>query len=563
MSKLFISYRRKSWPFTHRLADELRKRLDTDIFVDYTGVDEPDFEKSILRHLRESSAMLLVVSEHTFILDRITRPEDWVRREVREALSRHIPVVLVCVEGLLPPLGLPDDIKDVVRSQGINFYPDYFTPAVDNLAQFIVRIGAARYKPAEVGAAAVSMSTSVPAAPPAPEPITLPADKTIAGKSTLDDALELLDNRDYSKAVFLLEQLRANGYKSRVFDLDMIIADARSHQEKAERRYSAQVEYDEIVSLAARNFTVARARDAFERWYAEYGEFIGELDTAGLNERFKIVQPVERAEHPDHAEPVQPKAVEHPVSLDVLPRPFAWISIPAGRVTLVTWTERAPKYIAKGSSHTYDVGIFSLAKYPITNAQYARFIEAGGYETRKWWTDEGWQVRESGGWTEPAFWHDYKYSEENLPVVGVSWYEAAAFCQWLSEVTQETIVLPTEQQWQRAAQGDTSRSYAWGDTLDETRCNSSVRSRSAGTTVVNKYEGKGNSAFGVVDMTGNVWEWCLTDYRGKTELTGRAARMARGGGWGGGSSVRLRVDYRLTLQPDVRNFDVGFRAACV
>lgn len=66
MSKLFISYRRKSWPFTHCLADELRERLDAEIFVDFTDVDEADFERAILRHLRESDAVLLVISEHTF-----------------------------------------------------------------------------------------------------------------------------------------------------------------------------------------------------------------------------------------------------------------------------------------------------------------------------------------------------------------------------------------------------------------------------------------------------------------------------------------------------------------
>lgn len=62
MPKLFLSYRRKSWPFTHRLADELKRRLDADLFVDYSGVDQADFEKSILSHLRASGAVLLVIS---------------------------------------------------------------------------------------------------------------------------------------------------------------------------------------------------------------------------------------------------------------------------------------------------------------------------------------------------------------------------------------------------------------------------------------------------------------------------------------------------------------------
>lgn len=145
MPKLFISYRRRSWPFTYRLADELKLRLDAEIFVDIDGVDDDDFERSILRNLRASDAVLLVVTEHTFS-DRIHREGDWVRREIREALTHDIPLVLVCVEGLLPPPELPDDISDVARKQGVNFYPEYFGPAVEKLADFVVKIGAAPYR---------------------------------------------------------------------------------------------------------------------------------------------------------------------------------------------------------------------------------------------------------------------------------------------------------------------------------------------------------------------------------------------------------------------------------
>src|SRR5262245_57663222 len=134
MSKLFISYRRKSWSFTHRLADDLKKHLDAEIFVDIDGVDDANFERSILRHLRESDAVLLVVSEFTFE-DRIHKDDDWVRREIREALTAGKPIVLVAVEGRLPPSGLPDDIKAIVGMQGINFYPDYWQPGVEKLAE--------------------------------------------------------------------------------------------------------------------------------------------------------------------------------------------------------------------------------------------------------------------------------------------------------------------------------------------------------------------------------------------------------------------------------------------
>src|SRR5262245_19419160 len=118
MSKLFISYRRESWGFTHRLADDLRERLDAEVFVDMDSIDQADFEASIVNHLRNSNAVLLIVSETTFA-DRIHRDDDWVRREIRETLEHNIPLTLVCVDGLLPPSGLPDDIKDVARMRGV------------------------------------------------------------------------------------------------------------------------------------------------------------------------------------------------------------------------------------------------------------------------------------------------------------------------------------------------------------------------------------------------------------------------------------------------------------
>ena len=116
---------------------------------------------------------------------------------------------------------------------------------------------------------------------------------------------------------------------------------------------------------------------------------------------------------------------------NLLPAPFAWIDIPG-----------------KG---------YSMAKYPITSAQFAKFIEADGYNQKKWWTDAGWSQREKDKWTEPRYWQDTKWNGLEQPIVGVSWYEAVAFCLWMGD----KIMLPTEDQWQYAAKGDDSRDYPW------------------------------------------------------------------------------------------------------
>jgi formylglycine-generating enzyme required for sulfatase activity len=231
-------------------------------------------------------------------------------------------------------------------------------------------------------------------------------------------------------------------------------------------------------------------------------------------------------------------------SMDILPAPFDWITIQQKE--------------------------YRIAKYPVTNAQFAQFVEAGGYQNRAWWTETGWAIREGGWhrdgewnpsgnpWIEPRFWNDSQWNGAGHPVVGVSWYEAEAFCLWLSDITGEKILLPTEDQWQYAAQGEDNRVYPWGDDWDASRCNNSVEPAvSRGTTPVTQYEGRGASPFGVVDMAGNVWEWCLTAY-------GRDgnSRVLRGASWNSNFPGSFRCTDRF-WSPAYTWFNFfGFRLAC-
>lgn len=140
--KVFVSYRRKTWAFTHRLADALRQRINGEVFIDFDSIDESDFANSILVNLRKSDVFVLVVSEHTFALDRIHHEDDWVRREIREALALDMPIVLALVEGQTPPsqADLPADIQPITRRQGVEFYPRYFDAGVNELVRFIERV---------------------------------------------------------------------------------------------------------------------------------------------------------------------------------------------------------------------------------------------------------------------------------------------------------------------------------------------------------------------------------------------------------------------------------------
>jgi formylglycine-generating enzyme required for sulfatase activity len=236
-----------------------------------------------------------------------------------------------------------------------------------------------------------------------------------------------------------------------------------------------------------------------------------------------------------------------------------WKLIRAGKVSLITENHWRDNYVPKGKPTVFEVGSFEMAKYPITNQQYAAFMKDGGYGERRWWTEAGWQAKQQKQWAEPRYWGNSQFNGLEQPVVGVSWYECVAFCHWLGDKLGERIFLPTEQQWQRAAQGDDGRTYAWGSTWDEARCNHS--NNMGHTTPVSKYEGLGDSPFGVVDMTGNVWEWCSTAYEtGSTALEGVAIRVLRGGSWNGTQGL-LRAAGRGLGTPDFGSSYFGVRCA--
>lgn len=140
--KLFISYRNKNWPFRDMLVEQLERYIDCNIFFDETGIDDPNFENSILHHLRESDALLLIVSEDTFTPERIHNEDDWIRREIGLTLQLDKPIVLALIDNIsLPkPADLPADIQDVTSSGGIHFYSRYFETAVLNLAIYIAQV---------------------------------------------------------------------------------------------------------------------------------------------------------------------------------------------------------------------------------------------------------------------------------------------------------------------------------------------------------------------------------------------------------------------------------------
>ena len=169
---------------------------------------------------------------------------------------------------------------------------------------------------------------------------------------------------------------------------------------------------------------------------------------------------------------------------------------------------------------------FTIARYPVTNAQFGYFLEDGGYRNR-WrdcWSDKGWRWKERDGWVEPRYWRTVELNQANQPVVGVSWYEAEAYCNWLSQSTGNTYRLPSEAEWERAAGHNDGREYPWVGEWEDSFSNTSEAGLGR-SSAVGMFPSS-QAVCGADDFAGNVLEWTSSWYDAD-----RGMRVLRGGSW--------------------------------
>lgn len=244
---------------------------------------------------------------------------------------------------------------------------------------------------------------------------------------------------------------------------------------------------------------------------------------------------------------------------------IVWCTVPAGPFLMGNTGETdSMAYEWEMPQQSVNLLAFAVSKYLITNAQYQAFVHDGAY-TEHWrncWTAAGWQWKEQNSIEGPRrIGGDFNLA--NHPVVGVSWYEAVAFCRWLTKKLGRSTMLPTEAQWEKAARGKDGRLFPWGPEITPEHAN--YEDTGIGSSSAVGIFPKGESPCHVLDAAGNVWEWTITEwtqnyqqYKSDDDLEGDAPRMFRGGPWDNAAEY-LRCASRGYGDPNFRGHHIGFR----
>ena len=290
-----------------------------------------------------------------------------------------------------------------------------------------------------------------------------------------------------------------------------------------------------------------------------------------------------------HGLPAPPISDYEPSVLDGQPTgPFEGdAEVPGGQFMLGATGDVPFVFDNEKWAHPVEVAPFRISRAPVTNAEFAAFVESGGYERDDLWGEEGLKWRDETGAEHPVYWSRAADGSWNVrhfdgvgplrphaPVIHVNWHEAQAYCRWAGRR------LPTEAEWEMAASAEPSpdggvtgrkRLYPWGDEPPALR-HATLAGRLLGTVDVTAFP-EGDSAFGLRQMIGNTWEWCSDafgpypgfvpdPYKEYSEPWFGDHKVLRGGCWATRSRM-LRNTWRNFATPDRRDVFAGFRTCAL
>jgi hypothetical protein len=285
------------------------------------------------------------------------------------------------------------------------------------------------------------------------------------------------------------------------------------------------------------------------------------------------LEPVELLSELEYQNTNHPRRLEIGKRLDAIGDPRPGVGLRPDGLPYIEWLPVAPGGQLTIAKQNFNVQPFYIAKYPITYVQYQAFVEApDGYNNPAWWQDFPKEYR-------PQKLDGQYFKGGNNPRDTISWYQSVAFARWLNSKLEGWLFpdpgnrdgakwvigegvevrLPAEWEWQWAAQGGKEqREYPWGKWQE-----GYANTEEAGleqTVAVGLYP-QGASPFGAMDMSGQVWEWCLNKYAkpGEAKADDSWDRRVRRGGSFYYNRVYASCAYRLSNYPNVDNFNYGFR----
>lgn len=234
--------------------------------------------------------------------------------------------------------------------------------------------------------------------------------------------------------------------------------------------------------------------------------------------------------------------------IEILNYPLA--EIPAGSFTMGTYPTGMRKTDPEEPQRSVTLDAYAIGIYHVTNMQYAQFVKDTEYQ-------------------QPMYWTDDRFNNSDHPVVGVSWYDANNFMEWLNNLTDANYRLPTEAEWEKAARGTDGREYPWGNVWDVDRTNTAEAGIKKLVSVGSYPEGI--SPFGCYNMAGNAYDWCSDWFHIETykysptenpmgAVDGRR-KVIRGGSWQPRGEYAARCANRAAKEPANSSHNVSFRIA--
>ncbi|MBX3001216.1 MAG: formylglycine-generating enzyme family protein [Caldilineaceae bacterium] len=403
------------------------------------------------------------------------------------------------------------------------------------------------------------------------------------------ESLQMLAEADRELLRQLLERL-----PERKEELAEPPADSPEPEEVAQRRRDLARRLNEVIRLllvwlAARSPDVlAETIFSNEIWpwaKTQWQTLFAEAEASGLIETSPLptsitAPPPQPVEPPTPVETPRPPRREQGRSRTSFPE---LVPVPAGWFWMGS-DKRQDKnaYDDKLPQHRLHLPAYRIGRTPVTVTQFEAFVKATGYQTTAekegsawvWTGGSQWETIQGANWRHPRGPDSDVSGKEQHPVTCISWYDARAYCDWLSRELGQAMRLPTEAEWEKAARGTDGRLYPWrNEAPDESRCNFNMNVKD--TTPVGKYP-RGASPYGCLDMAGNVLEWTQSlwgkdvqkpdfgypynpnDGREDIDAPDSVRRVLRGGSFRSDRLV-VRCACRIRGLPGIRFNLYGFR----